>query len=68
MLDNYPRLWFDKKKNLNKSITSFLVRFEQVAVGASRSKGFATYPAFITNAPVTEVSKTTNGVRVASEV
>lgn len=29
---------------------------------------FSTYPAFITNAPVTEVSKTTNGVRVASEV
>jgi len=30
------------------------------------SKGLV-YPAFITNAPVTEVSKTVNGVRVASE-
>jgi processing peptidase subunit beta len=31
------------------------------------SRGFSTYPAFIANAPVTEVSKTKNGVRVASE-
>lgn len=30
-------------------------------------KGFSTYPSFITNAPVTEVSKTLNGVTVASE-
>ena len=28
---------------------------------------FSTFPAFVTNAPVTEVSKTSNGVRVASE-
>jgi hypothetical protein len=28
----------------------------------------AVYPAFITSAPITEVSKTANGVRVASEV
>lgn len=26
------------------------------------------YPTYITNAPLTEVSKTSNGVRVASEV
>lgn len=33
------------------------------------SKSFlSTYPAFIVNAPLTEVSKTSNGVRVASEV
>lgn len=31
------------------------------------SRRFSTYPAFIANSPVTEVSKTTNGVRVASE-
>jgi len=31
------------------------------------SKNFSTYPAFITNAPITEVSKTKNGVTVASE-
>jgi len=37
----------------------------RVARGCSRN--FSTYPAYITNAPVTEVSKTSNGVRVASE-
>jgi len=31
------------------------------------TRRFSTYPAFITNAPATEVSKTSNGVRVASE-
>lgn len=31
------------------------------------SRSFSTYPAYILNAPVTEVSKCSNGVRVASE-
>lgn len=37
----------------------------QIARRSARK--FSTYPAFIVNAPVTEVSKTANGVRVASE-
>jgi hypothetical protein len=35
---------------------------------ATAGRKFSTYPAFITNAPATEVSKTSNGIRVASEV
>jgi len=33
----------------------------------STLRRFSTFPAFITNAPITEVSKTSNGVTVASE-
>jgi processing peptidase subunit beta len=36
-------------------------------VSKAGKRGFATYPAFVTNAPATEVSKTSNGVTVASE-
>lgn len=44
------------------------VRGSQLAGKRFASSGaIATYPAFITNAPVTEVSTTSNGVRVASE-
>lgn len=40
------------------------------ALHKSVSRKFASvaYPAYILNAPLTEVSKTSNGVRVASEV
>ena len=38
------------------------------AVKRATSRTFSTYPAYIVNAPLTEVSKTKNGVRVASEV
>ena len=38
------------------------------AVKRAASRTFSTYPAYIVNAPLTEVSKTKNGVRVASEV
>ena len=35
--------------------------------GSTRLASTSTYPAYILNAPVTEVSKSGNGVRVASE-
>lgn len=41
----------------------FVRRASKIVAG----RGMSTYPAFITNAPVTELSKTKNGVRVASE-
>lgn len=41
----------------------FVRRASKIVAG----RRLSTFPAFITNAPVTEVSKTTNGVRVASE-
>ncbi len=38
----------------------------QLATAAAAPK--LVYPAYVTDAPVTEVSSTSNGVRVASEV
>mmetsp|Transcript_550 Transcript_550/g.811 ORF Transcript_550/g.811 Transcript_550/m.811 type:complete len:463 (+) Transcript_550:32-1420(+) len=42
----------------------------RISLKASSSRSprfFSTFPAFITHAPLTEISKTSNGVRVASE-
>jgi hypothetical protein len=33
-----------------------------------KSQTFSTYPSYITGAPLTEISKTSNGIRVATEV
>ena len=60
--------------NLHGSVSMISFPFQALTRVAKRSLGTAAaapqmvYPAYVTDAPATEVSATSNGIRVASEV
>ena len=60
--------WFHPVATIPTWFTQTLSQLAKRQLGTAAAAPKLVYPAYVTDAPVTEVSATSNGVRVASEV